>query len=67
MHCYHSRLRKDILEDINEGIRLLTSRLFIGKTLEEHRIHKRWGELIGNTFGSDESERVTDTEFSLAD
>ncbi len=63
MHYYHSRLRKDILEDINEGMRILTSRLFIGEKLEEQQINKKREEPIGNTFGLDESERVTDIEF----
>jgi hypothetical protein len=57
MRNYHSRLRKDILEDINEGMRILT------EILEEQRINKKWGELIGNTFGLDDSERVDDLEF----
>ena len=63
MRHYHSGLRKDILEDIGEGMRILTSRLFISEKLEEHEIGKKWGELIGNTFGLDESEGVTHAEF----
>ena len=63
MHYYHSRLRKDILEDINEGMRVLNSRLFIGDTLEKERIDKKWGALIGDCFGINESGQVTETEF----
>lgn len=63
MHYLHSRLREDILEDINEGMRILTSRLFIGEVLEEQQINKKWGELIGNTFGLSDSEKVDSGEF----
>jgi hypothetical protein len=65
MRYFHDHLRKDILEDINEGARLLESRLFIGEALEKQDINKKFGELVNNTFGSEESERVPETEFLL--
>jgi hypothetical protein len=61
MRYFHCHLQEEILDDINEGARLLESRLFIGEALEKQHIHKKLGELVHNTFGSEESERVTET------
>lgn len=61
MRSYHGHSRQDILEDLNECIRLLSSSLFIGRTLEEQHLNKKWEELIGNIF--DELRQVTEIEF----